>query len=119
MTDDPVEPGKNRIIRRKTLQLNFRRLGDKYYQKSEEIRFECGEMGLSGVDSVSASAEVSAAPTVNQRRPRHPIIATMGWRGRLSSLRVFRRKEPQRHRDTEKRKQREDMVIQPIHRSRR
>jgi hypothetical protein len=41
-TDDPLEPGNKdkKIIRRKTLQLNFRRLGDKYYQKSEEIRFE-------------------------------------------------------------------------------
>jgi hypothetical protein len=27
------------IVRRKTLQLNFRRLGDKYYQDSREIRF--------------------------------------------------------------------------------
>jgi hypothetical protein len=27
------------IIRRKTLQLNFRRVGDRYYQTSEEIKF--------------------------------------------------------------------------------
>jgi len=40
LTDDPVEPGKKTVVRRKTLQLNFRRLGDKYYQKSEEIRFD-------------------------------------------------------------------------------
>jgi hypothetical protein len=40
LTDDPVEPGKKTVVRRKTLQLNFRRLGDKYNQKSEEIRFE-------------------------------------------------------------------------------
>jgi hypothetical protein len=39
-TDDPIEPGKKTVVRRKTLQLNFHRLGDKYYQKSEEIRFE-------------------------------------------------------------------------------
>jgi hypothetical protein len=46
LTDDPVQvdmaTGKplKTVVRRKTLQLNFKRLGDKYYQKSEEIRFE-------------------------------------------------------------------------------
>jgi hypothetical protein len=40
VTDDPDKPGEKSIVRRKTLQLNFRRLGDRYYQKSEEIRFE-------------------------------------------------------------------------------
>jgi hypothetical protein len=39
VTDDPEKPGEKSVIRRKTLQLNFRRLGDRYYQKSEEIRF--------------------------------------------------------------------------------
>ncbi|HZV05277.1 MAG TPA: hypothetical protein VE999_09365 [Gemmataceae bacterium] len=39
VTDDAEKPGEKSIIRRKTLQLNFRRLGDRYYQKSEEIRF--------------------------------------------------------------------------------
>jgi hypothetical protein len=39
VTDDPDKPGEKSIVRRKTLQLNFRRLGDRYYQKSEEIRF--------------------------------------------------------------------------------
>lgn len=39
VTDDPEKPGEKSIVRRKTLQLNFRRLGDRYYQKSEEIRF--------------------------------------------------------------------------------
>jgi hypothetical protein len=40
LTDDPLKPGEKTVVRRKTLQLNFRRLGDKYYQKSEEIRFD-------------------------------------------------------------------------------
>jgi hypothetical protein len=39
VTDDPEKPGEKSVIRRKTLQLNFRRLGDRFYQKSEEIRF--------------------------------------------------------------------------------
>lgn len=36
---DPIPPETQPVVRRKTLQLNFRRLGDKYYQKSEEIKF--------------------------------------------------------------------------------
>lgn len=39
VTDDPEKPGEKTVIRRKTLQLNFRRLGDRYYQKSEAIHF--------------------------------------------------------------------------------
>lgn len=39
VTDDPDKPGEKSIVRRKTLQLNFRRLGDRFYQKSEEIHF--------------------------------------------------------------------------------
>ncbi|HTU18854.1 MAG TPA: hypothetical protein VMG10_12415 [Gemmataceae bacterium] len=39
VTDDPDKPGEKTIVRRKTLQLNFRRLGDRFNQKSEEIRF--------------------------------------------------------------------------------
>ncbi len=36
---DPVPPENKPVVRRKTLQLNFRRIGDKFFQKSEEIRF--------------------------------------------------------------------------------
>jgi hypothetical protein len=39
VTDDPEKPGEKSVVRRKTLQLNFRRLGDRYLQKSEEIQF--------------------------------------------------------------------------------
>jgi hypothetical protein len=38
--DNPVDPSGPKVIRRKTLQLPFKRLGDKYYQKSEEIKFD-------------------------------------------------------------------------------
>src|SRR5262249_27849569 len=34
-----IPPDNRQVIRRKVLQLNFRRLGDRYYQNSEEIRF--------------------------------------------------------------------------------
>ena len=39
VTDDPSKPGEKTIVRRKTLQLNFKRLGDRFLQKSEEIHF--------------------------------------------------------------------------------
>jgi hypothetical protein len=39
LADDPEKPGVKSIVRRKTLQLNFKRLGDRYLQKSEEIHF--------------------------------------------------------------------------------
>lgn len=32
-------PDGKPVVRRKTLQLNFKRMGDEFYQKSEEIRF--------------------------------------------------------------------------------
>ncbi len=38
VTDGP--DGKKEVVRRKTLQLSFKRLGDKYLMKSEEIRFQ-------------------------------------------------------------------------------
>src|SRR5439155_7237643 len=34
-----VPPDNKQVVRRKTLQLNFKRLGDRYYQRSGEIHF--------------------------------------------------------------------------------
>jgi len=40
MTDPVREKGQTKpVIRRKTLQLDFRRLGDRYFQRSEEIQY--------------------------------------------------------------------------------
>jgi len=36
---DPIPPDTKPVVRRKTLQLDFKRLGDRYLQRSEEIRF--------------------------------------------------------------------------------
>jgi hypothetical protein len=36
---DPPKMGDPPVVRRKTLQLSFKRLGDKYLMKSEAIRF--------------------------------------------------------------------------------
>jgi hypothetical protein len=37
---DPIPPDTKPVVRRKTLQLSFRRLGDRFQMKSEEIRFQ-------------------------------------------------------------------------------
>ncbi len=36
---DPIEPGGKQVIRRKTLRLDFKRIGDQYYQDAREIHF--------------------------------------------------------------------------------
>ncbi len=36
---DPIEPGGKPVIRRKTLRLDFKRVGDQYYQDAREIHF--------------------------------------------------------------------------------
>jgi hypothetical protein len=37
---DPIAPDKDPVVRRKTLQLTFKRIGDQYFMKSDEIRFQ-------------------------------------------------------------------------------
>ena len=62
------------VVRRKTLQLNFRRLGDKYYQDSREIRFVPPEewvyraSTLRAPDAASEQAKPKAPP-----QPAKPI----------------------------------------------
>lgn len=36
---DPIPPETQSVVRRKTLQLNFRRVGDRHSQRSEDIKF--------------------------------------------------------------------------------
>jgi hypothetical protein len=36
---DPIEPGGKPVIRRKTLRLDFKRIGDQFYQDAREIHF--------------------------------------------------------------------------------
>jgi hypothetical protein len=36
---DPIPPSTKPVIRRKTLQLDFKRVGDRYHQRSEAVRF--------------------------------------------------------------------------------
>jgi hypothetical protein len=36
---DPIPPEKEPVVRRKTLELRFKRLGDRYYQDAREVQF--------------------------------------------------------------------------------
>jgi hypothetical protein len=36
---DPIPPSTKPVVRRKTLQLDFKRLGDRYLHRSDEVRF--------------------------------------------------------------------------------
>ena len=39
-TDNPIAADKEPVVRRKTLELNFKRLGDRYNMFSEEIQLD-------------------------------------------------------------------------------
>ena len=54
LAEDPADP-KKQIVRRKTLQLNFKRLGDRYYQHSGEIQW------VQPVEWVYRATQVSVA----------------------------------------------------------
>lgn len=41
-----IPPDNKQVVRRKTLQLNFRKLGDRYFQHSGEIRFQPPEQWM-------------------------------------------------------------------------
>jgi hypothetical protein len=61
---DPPEPGGKPVVRRKTLRLDFKRLGDRYFQKSEEIHFLKSEWVYRG-----QSLEVKGLPAKKQPAP--------------------------------------------------
>jgi hypothetical protein len=70
------------VVRRKTLQLNFRRLGEKYYQDARDIAFVGPEEWVYRASTVKAPdapkpkrAETSAAPA---GKPRIILDATSG-----------------------------------------
>jgi len=70
---DPIPPDTRPVVRRKTLQLNFRRLGDRYEQRSEEIRFQSpaqwiyrgSSLGVPGLPALPTSDEFRKKETSN------------------------------------------------------
>ncbi len=55
-----IPPDNKQVVRRKTLQLNFKKLGDRYYQHSGEIRFEPPEQWLYRASTLKVTAEGKA-----------------------------------------------------------
>jgi hypothetical protein len=58
-----IPPDNKQIVRRKTLQLNFKRLGDRYYQHSGEIRFVPPMEWVYRATNVTVPAELAPAKT--------------------------------------------------------
>jgi hypothetical protein len=65
---DPPQPGGKPVMRRKTLQLNFKRLGDRYYQSSQEIRFLPPAEWLYRASNLNVTASAPAKPAVTPAR---------------------------------------------------
>jgi hypothetical protein len=61
LAEDPSNP-KKLIVRRKTLQLNFKRVGDRYYQRSDEIRFAPPVEWVYRATKVTVPASTPSAP---------------------------------------------------------
>jgi hypothetical protein len=56
-----IPPDNKQVVRRKTLQLNFKRLGDRYYQHSGEIRFVPPIEWVYRATNVTVPAELAPA----------------------------------------------------------
>src|SRR5262245_2190327 len=67
-----IPPDNKQVVRRKTLQLNFRKLGDRFYQHSGEIRFVAPEQWLYRTSSVSANGKAPAKPEAPKKEGAVP-----------------------------------------------
>jgi hypothetical protein len=61
-TDNPIAADKEPVIRRKTLQLNFKKLGDRYNMTSEEIHFVGPYQWIYRASELSAGSLTPAKP---------------------------------------------------------
>ena len=61
-TDNPIAADKEPVIRRKTLQLNFKQLGDRYNMSSEEIHFVGPYQWIYRASELSAGSLTPAKP---------------------------------------------------------
>jgi hypothetical protein len=59
---DPIPPSTKPVVRRKTLQLDFKRLGDRYLQRSEDVRFLRSEWIYRGSQIEVPGLPTAAAP---------------------------------------------------------
>jgi hypothetical protein len=73
-----VPPDNKQVLRRKTLQLNFKRVGDRYYQHSDEIRFVPPAEWVYRMSSVTVGNGKADAPKKDKDKdqtllPANPI----------------------------------------------
>ena len=61
------------VVRRKTLQLNFRRIGDRYYQDSREIQFVPPDEWLYRASSMSVPGK-DKEPEQKPKEPEAPKV---------------------------------------------
>jgi hypothetical protein len=66
-TDNPISPDKEPIVRRKTLELNFKRLGDRYNMTSEEIHFVGPYKWIYRASELSAASLTPAKPEEKEK----------------------------------------------------
>jgi hypothetical protein len=86
LAEDPADP-KKQITRRKTLQLNFRRLGDRYYMRSDQIRFVPPEEWIYRAMPSTAAASKPAAPANKEKEAAQPPAASSTLSEKVSSKR--------------------------------
>lgn len=78
---DPPPGEKDPVVRRKTLQLDFKRVGDRFYQDSREIQFMGPAQWV-----YRATRLKSAAPRDGEKKETKPAPKTDGGTGTLPSL---------------------------------
>ena len=61
-TDNPISPEREPVVRRKTLELDFKRLGDRYNMTSEEIHFVGPYRWIYRASELSAASLAPAKP---------------------------------------------------------
>jgi hypothetical protein len=71
---DPIPPAKEPVLRRKTLQLNFRRPGDRFFQSSQEIRFVAPAQWIYRASGATTEPKGEAAPKGNAAPPLNPLL---------------------------------------------
>src|SRR5262249_40557627 len=67
-----IPPGNKQVVRRKTLQLNFKRLGDRYYQHSGEIQFVPPAEWVYRASSLTLPGAGNGAPKAPEKPEEKP-----------------------------------------------
>jgi hypothetical protein len=71
---DPVEKDGKPVVRRKTLQLNFKRIGDRYYQDAREIHFAPPAQWTYRAAKVDDKKDSKPAPKAGVGAAKAPLL---------------------------------------------